>query len=346
MSHSTYQKNTFANNNSRSIVNRVALKAMQVILLASVLCLIVSTTSAFGQTVTGSQCVRANPTLTIGPNNQSVFQGNQLSFTVTITNNDSAGCPPSTFVTMPTFPEAGFVHKPDCIRSTLSPGQSQTRIALIKVSGAACVGPRTFRETAANESVVGFSGFADAALNVVPIAPDCGRAAPTVIIQSPEQGATSGDQLAYQVTVKNNDNIACGGSSFKVFPTLPDKLTTQTPKEFVLFVPPGGSTSRPLIIRSDLFAFGDLEFMETATHECATCLFGSSPATFAIVSSPVPTYFCCKTVSESRATTVGHPDSGTECTRRIDVFAECDGKLKPLDCPFGYDRNGTSIECH
>src|ERR1044072_4614674 len=175
MSYSTYQKNAFDNNSHRTIMNRVALKAMRAILLVSVLCLIADAISAFGQTVTDSQCVRANPTVTIGTSNQSVFQGNQLTFTITLTNNDSAGCPPSTFVIMPTFPEDGFTQTPDRIRFTLPPGASKTRTVTIRVPGAACAGPRTFRETAVNESAPGFSSFADAIFNVVPIAPDCGR---------------------------------------------------------------------------------------------------------------------------------------------------------------------------
>jgi hypothetical protein len=284
MSRSTYQKNISNNNGSRSIVKQVTSQAMRLFLSASMLCLIVGATSVFSQTVPGSPCVRANPTVLAGPSFQSTFPGNQLTFMVSVTNNDSPGCSPSTFKVMPTFAEEGFKHTPDCIRFTLGPGESGTRKITITAPAATCIGPKSFRETAINESVPGISAFGEAGFNIVPLAPDCGRAAPTVTIIPPNQEAPAGEQLVYRVTVTNNDNPLCGGSDFIASPTLPGGLTSQTPKDFRLFVPAGGSNFRDVILRSDLFASGDLLFKENVTHTCATCLTGNATGIFSIPS--------------------------------------------------------------
>ncbi|MFP5264913.1 MAG: hypothetical protein ACLGJB_23735 [Blastocatellia bacterium] len=123
----------------------------------------------------GQACAHANPTVIIAPAVQSGFAGQQLTYGVTVVNNDSAGCGPSTFLVMATFPEAGFVHTPDCFRVTLSPGQSGSRNVVIKSPPNSCGGPKTFREVATNETVAGFSGSADAIFNVTSLGVNCGQ---------------------------------------------------------------------------------------------------------------------------------------------------------------------------
>lgn len=120
------------------------------------------------------QCVRANPTVIIQPANQSGFAGQQLTYRVTVINNDSAGCPASSFVVMPSFPEAGFTHVPECIRLTLAPGQSGSRNVIIKSPPKSCSGPKLFQEVATNEWVPGFSGSTSAVYNVSSIGINCG----------------------------------------------------------------------------------------------------------------------------------------------------------------------------
>jgi hypothetical protein len=117
---------------------------------------------------------------------------------------------------------------------------------------------------------------------VISRTPPCGCNAPTVTITPPNQEAPAGEQLTYRVIVKNNDNALCGGSEFTVTSTLGVGLTSQTPKDFSLFVPAGGSDFRDVIIRADLFATGNLPFQETATHTSATCVTGTATGIFSI----------------------------------------------------------------
>lgn len=351
MSNSTYQKNIFDSNHRRSTVKRF--KTVRILLFASVLCLLADAGAASGQTVSGSQCVRANPTVTIVADSQSVFPGNHLTLKVTVTNNDSAGCPPSMFVTMPTFPEVGFVHKPDCLRSTLSPGESQTRTATIKVPGAACVGPRTLRETTVSESVAGGAGFADVNFKIVPLMPDCGRAAPTVTIEpvsakplvlgAPTIETVPGGQVTYKVSVTNNDAPVCGWSEFTVTPNLPPGLIMHTPASFRLSAPPGGTASRPVVVQSAFSVQGSLVFTESAAHSCATCLVGSAPGTFTVAPQRESfAGFCCTGVlsdprSPSRVTFTG--------CREIFQSGVCQGFTVLCGGTVGLDPDG-NLECN
>lgn len=292
MSHLTYQKNIRDNNSGCSIVNSTVLKAMRAIFLASVLCLILGATSTFSQTLAGSECVRATPTVIIGPTHQSGFPGNQLAFTITVTNHDRAGCNSSSFLVMPTFPESGFRHTPDCIRFSLSPGESGTRDVIIKSPGAACVGPKTFSEIAINENAPDFSGSAEAVFNVKPIIPDCGRANPTITISPVRRVGLAGAILRYIVTVENNDDPACGPSVFNITPG--SSLFTITPNlskaaltqldttNFNLLVPAGGRAFRVVRVRSDLFASGDLTLMQNAINVNAPCFRGSVGGMFSV----------------------------------------------------------------
>jgi Bacterial Ig domain len=226
------------------------------------------------------QCIRANPTVTIQSVSPSVFPGNLLTFTITVTNHDSPACPPSTFNVMLSSLEDGFVHTPTCVRLTLAPGETGSRVVTVRLPGSACAGPRTLREVATNESAPGLSGTADINFTMVPIVPACGRAAPTVTITPTTQEAPAGSQLTDHVNVTNNDDPACGGSDFIVTPALPAGLIRHTPSRFVTFIAPGGSASRDITVRSNLLVSSDLVFTETATHTCAT---SSIPAGLAVV---------------------------------------------------------------
>ena len=271
MSHPPYQNRASFNNAPGP--NRY--KAIGVGLLALLLVAFPSLASAFRQ-----QCVHQNPTVTISPSSQSGYAGNQLTYTVTVTNNDSRDCPPSTFLVMPTFPEPGFKHTPDCFRVTLLPGESGSRLVVIRSPGASCVGPKVFRETATNESTPGFSGSAEAVFNLLSFFPNCGRQQPAVMITPGERDPNSPSRINFTVTVKNNDSAGCGGSVFRVDPKLPGPGWFQEPASFELYVPPGGSASRPVTIIApgglpDLFTA-----TEVATNTSDSCFSSSEKLTF------------------------------------------------------------------
>lgn len=345
MPNTTYQKN--ARSNKLNATYLMQLLGSLVILGSCI------PAGVYGQATGILECIRRNPTVIVSPTNQSAFPGNQLIYAVTVTNNDSAACPPSIFNAMATFPETGFSHFPDCVTLTLAPGQSGSRTVIIKVPGKACVGSKSFRETAINESTPGFSGFADTVFDIVPIAPDCGVATPTVSIAPSSQDGIGGDQLVYSVTVKSNDNSRCGWSDFIVTPTLSAGLISHTPKAFSLSMPAGGSAFRSVIVRSDLFAISDLLFTETATHTCATCLKGSATGTFSVVGNVVPIRYCCSGGSPDGGATAGSGFTGCTvltgnsggCSTGT-IAVECTGSHKATPNPPGSGKYDLTGECH
>ena len=68
-------------------------------------------------------CVRAAPTVAISPSNPSGAPGANLNYTVTVTNKDSAGCPPATFLPGTTAP-TGWTTTYSTSGLTISPGSS------------------------------------------------------------------------------------------------------------------------------------------------------------------------------------------------------------------------------
>lgn len=312
-----------------------------------VLSVIAFVTLASAALARSQQCVASNPTVIVSPDNQSAFAGNQLSYMVAVTNNDSAACCASSFVLMATFPEDGFKLIPDSPSVVLSPGETQSIPVIIKAPGRACVGPRVFRLTALNKAVPGASAFDDAVFDVISIVPDCGRAAPSVTVSPSMQQALSGEQLIFRVSVKNNDNPSCGAHRFIVTPSLPPGLSSQTPARIGLTIAPGESAFRDVIIRSDILSSGDLHFSENATHECASCLSGAGIGTFTatrVFATNVG--FCCDGPAEST------PDGGqrfTDC-QLVDVDQRLREPISPclflINCPNGRSNGDGSITCY
>jgi len=68
-------------------------------------------------------CNRVNPTLTLSPPNPSAQSGTNVVYTLSLTNNDTAGCTSSTFNLASTLP-AGFVTAFGAAALTVSPGQT------------------------------------------------------------------------------------------------------------------------------------------------------------------------------------------------------------------------------
>lgn len=250
------------------------------------------------------ECIRSKPTVVIDPATQSAFAGRDLTYYVTVTNNDSAECPVSTFTGMADFPEADFQHLPLCFRVTLGPGQSAKRRITIVSPGKSCIGPKRFRETVTNDLIPGLTGSASAVFEVVPIVPNCSRVAPIVTVEAissnpmipnrPPNETFLGGQITYKVTVTNNDSSACGWSEFLITPTFPDPLITQTPANLHLWVPPGGGESRPVVIKPSLFTLGRFDFVENANHLYATCLAGSAIGSFRIAPLISGVTICCQ----------------------------------------------------
>lgn len=313
-------------------------------LLTAATCLVVGTASALAQSVDPSDCTRANPVVAITPGSQSAFPGNQLKYSITVTSNDSAACKVSSYTIVPTFTESGFRQVPEAVSLVLPPGGKGSRDVIIIAPGQACVGPRTIRETATNDIAPDISGFADLVFDVIPIVPDCGHAAPTVTISPATRAADSGEALVFTVSVKNNDSPACGSASgFLVTPTLSPGLSAQIPNEFNIVVPVGGTASRNVTIRSDLFGSGNLAFTETARNDDFACVSGSGMGTFtANRTLGAMLGFCCTGAPTST------PDGGQrfpDCSIEPDILNPTRSCPFLIACPNGRSNGDGSVTC-
>jgi M6 family metalloprotease-like protein len=123
---------------------------------------VVSATSA-GLTVNvnygASSCTSANPTVTLSPLDPSIYPGNSAGYNLSVTNNDSSGCSPSTFSLSSTQP-SGWPVSFSAGSITISPGQSGS--STMTVTGPSSTSPGTYavNAVAANNSHSG-SGTAN-----------------------------------------------------------------------------------------------------------------------------------------------------------------------------------------
>jgi hypothetical protein len=126
-------------------------------------------------------CVRSNPSVSLSPTGQWGFVGEPLAYTLTLTNNDSDACQPSTFSVVPTFTGAGWVQSPASLTESLLPGTTVSRTVTITSPVGTGVGVYLFTETVTNTSAAGYSAAASANYNVK----EADNTPPVVSIKSP-----------------------------------------------------------------------------------------------------------------------------------------------------------------
>jgi hypothetical protein len=102
---------------------------------------------SFGQ----SSCVHANPAVTVSPSSQSGQAGSVLSYSVSVTNKDSAGCGGSTFGLQANVP-SGWTAAFASSGLTLSPGASGSTTLTVTSSATATAGSYNIGVTAASGS--------------------------------------------------------------------------------------------------------------------------------------------------------------------------------------------------
>lgn len=94
-------------------------------------------------------CVTAAPTVSLAPANPGVQAGGTVQYTVTVTNNDSAGCAPATFALSTLLPGA-WVSTFSQSALTLSPGQTLSATMSKSVPASTAPGTYAVDATAAN----------------------------------------------------------------------------------------------------------------------------------------------------------------------------------------------------
>jgi hypothetical protein len=110
----------------------------------------------------GAACIAANPTLSISPSqSQSVTSGTPVNFSVSVTDNDSSGCSPSTFNLGSTL-ASGWAGAWSAAALSLSPGKNGSATLTVTSPTGAADGSYNLGVGATNASASSYSGTATA----------------------------------------------------------------------------------------------------------------------------------------------------------------------------------------
>jgi hypothetical protein len=113
-------------------------------------------------TMNGSSCTQANPAIAISPSqSQSVASGTPVSFTITVTDNDSAGCSAATFNLGSTVP-SGWAGAWSAAALSLLPGKNGSATLTVTSPTGTTDGSYNLGVSAVNASATSYSGSAAA----------------------------------------------------------------------------------------------------------------------------------------------------------------------------------------
>ena len=160
-------------------------------------------------------CQTALPSVSLSPNSRSTEYPNPAIFTLTIVNNDSSVCDPSSFAILASATGAASASSASSALS-IAPGATQTTTVTATRSWEP-TSPTTHAITAgvsrSNPSQLVQSTTQWA---VAPPAPTCQTAPPRVTLSPTAQSSVYPSGASYSLTVVNNDSPACDPGSFAI----------------------------------------------------------------------------------------------------------------------------------
>jgi hypothetical protein len=168
----------------------------------------------------GETCNRLAPVVEVTPASQTSGPGTPLSYSVTVTNQNSAACGNSVFNLAQTLP-ADFTGSFGTNALTLGAGARATTEWI--VSSAATVPDATYTLTAsATDTGSGLSAFAHASdIVYTDLTKVCVPGTPGIAVSPATQTSAPGGKLTYGISVTNTNSIACGTGTFSLTQTLP-----------------------------------------------------------------------------------------------------------------------------
>lgn len=153
-------------------------------------------------TFAGAQCAPKAPVVSITPSNQTSSAGGSLKYTVTVNNNDSSACAPSTFSLTGSVP-AGFTGSFSSVSLTLSPGSQGTLYYTVSSPSSQPDGSYPFTVSVSDASEALHTVSAGGAYIVY-----TDLSAPTVSIASPSDGSTIGSSVNITVSATDSAGIS------------------------------------------------------------------------------------------------------------------------------------------
>ncbi|MGM9488441.1 Ig-like domain-containing protein [Ideonella sp. YS5] len=172
----------------------------------------------------GQTCNRVAPMVEVTPASQTAGPGSALSYSVTVTNQNSAACGNSVFNLAQTLP-ADFTGTFGVNALIVGAGARATTDWTVR--SAATVPDATYTLTAsATDSGSGLSAFAHASdIVYTDPAKTCVPGTPGIVVSPATQTCAPGGKLTYGVSVTNTNSTACGTGTFSLTQTLPAGFT-------------------------------------------------------------------------------------------------------------------------
>jgi uncharacterized membrane protein len=153
-------------------------------------------------------CVRATPTITLSPSSQTGPAGGNLSYTMTVINNDSGTCLASNFNFVSTAP-TGISTTLGQTSAVINPGASATTTLQAASGTTTAAASYALTATATNTNAGTYTS--KAAANYV-VTSGCIQVAPTLTITPTSQSTTGVTPVNYAITIKNNNSASCVGT--------------------------------------------------------------------------------------------------------------------------------------
>ena len=277
------------------------------------------------QFTTQTACTRADPSVSLTPSSQTGDPGQQLTYTITVTNNDNSACGASTFNLSNSCP-SGWTCSRSASSLSISPGSQSTAYLYVTSASGVSAGNYTVSATATNSGATSYTGTGNATYAV---AIPCTRADPSVSLTPSSQTGDPGQQLTYTITVTNNDNSACGASTFNLSNSCPSGWTCSRSASSLSISPGSQSTAYLYVTSASGVSAGNYTVSATATNSGATSYTGTGNATYAVAINNPPT---CSSIG-------ANPVSGNVPLNVIFTGAGSDSDGSIAYCQWDFDYN-------
>lgn len=194
-------------------------------------------------TLTPLPCSPANPSVTVNPATmQQVIPGGTLSYSLTVTNNNSSSCTGNSFNIQPAVPLGWGLAVASPVLD-VAPGASAATTVQVTVPTATAEGFYSVGMNVSNQLSPDHAASVAAGISVS--RPNTCLANPTVVNPSLTQWRRPGSTVSYTVTVTNNNSSGCTSNSFRIQPAAPNGWTVIVAAP-ILNITPGGRGSTTL----------------------------------------------------------------------------------------------------
>lgn len=253
---------------------------------------LVQSTTQLTVTPPAATCQTAPPSVTLSPISQSSVYPNGASYSLTVVNNDSSVCDPSSFSVLASATGEVSAQALNPILN-IAPGATQT--TTVTATPTALPSSPTDYTVAARVSRSNPSELVldTSVLTVSPPAPTCVVALPTITV-NPANGTTEyPNPVSYTVSLTNNDSAACQASTFSLtsdtlFGGLPTTEVSATLGNSGLTVAPGG-TGMTVIVATPLVLPTQPKAYAVAAAASRVSQVGVAQGTVGLTVTPPPT---------------------------------------------------------